>query len=146
MNLNSNTFRPIRSSLHAAGAFLGRFSNEHHQNSNIVEGVEFQRSGSASALDCVNHSGLDPHQVFIRIVLKGKTMVFATKESQVLPAVAGNAAGIGSAMAAGNSAAAGPRAEAIPVAPHRVSALIAAMFAASVKRWSPHKQFVAVGG
>ncbi|MGO8962860.1 PE family protein [Mycobacterium sp.] len=57
-------------------------------------------------------------------------MSFVTTQPELMTAVAGNLAGIGSAMSAGNAAAAGPTTAVVPAAADEVSALTAAQFVA----------------
>ena len=57
-------------------------------------------------------------------------MSFVTTQPELMTAVAGNLAGIGSAMTTGNAAAAGPTTAVVPAAADEVSALTAAQFVA----------------
>jgi hypothetical protein len=57
-------------------------------------------------------------------------MSFVTTQPELMTAVAGNLAGIGSAMTTGNAAAAGPTTAVVAAAADEVSALTAAQFVA----------------
>jgi hypothetical protein len=81
-------------------------------------------------------------------------MSFVTTQPEMLSAVAGNLASIGSAFTARNAAAAGPTTGVVPAAADEVSAVTAAQFAMHAQMYQAvsaqaaaiHDQFVAMLG